>query len=397
MNSAKLIILAAACITGVGAILGYAWSRGRQAVPHAPRVTQSSQQNPATVVTPLQPQRQPQTAATHVNALRNTVRLAEANMNVGRMARPETTAAEHARLEAETLEQKLVDSMARLTEQLSKDPGSVKDAIALLEAESDPALMTLLAQAIGQAADAMGDKFPYDSLLKMALNDPSQDKRRAALTALGYMSKIPTELQQQVAEISRNAPSNELRIAAVECLGAWMSKNPALKQTISETLLATRVANEDAAVRGIAIQTIGNQDTPLSRKVFEAMADAVVHEVAPHNRSLAALALGGGVGPENREAILSTLEAAYLGEANLDTQRHLITQIAKAARYDAEDYLGRLPTPHPLLAQDIKDYVEILASADRKDWGAIWDQKSNRDHERGTYPGSHGGHDTDDH
>ena len=122
------------------------------------------------------------------------------------------------------------------------------------------------------------------------------------------------------------------------------------------------------------------------------MTEAVLSEREASNRSLAAVALGSGSSPDNRNAVLSALETAYLQEPELDTQRHIITQITKAAGTEAELYLGRLPTPHPLLAQDVQDYVAILASVDRTNWGSIWERKSDLDEKRGTYPVGSGGH-----
>lgn len=396
MALSKVGIVAVSVLVVAGGLLVFKAGLGERKRGDTSVDTGASGKEPTGAVTALQPEVARKRSVTELEDLRKTVMLAEAHMKVSRTADPETSAAEQARLQVEQTEKELVASMERLTAQVSSDPASVAEAVALLEAENDPALMMMLAQAIGAAADALGDKFPHEALLKMALNDPSLERRRAAITALGYMSKVPPELRDQIAEISRSGPDEQIRLAAIEAMGSWMNKNPQLIQTISEQLLLTREANSDPAIRGVVIQTIGNMDAPLSRKVFEAMAEAVVHEAIPHNRSLAALALGSGVGPESREPILATLESAYHVESNLDTQRHIITQITKAARYDAEDYLSRLPTPHPLLEQDVKDYIEILASVDRKDWGAIWNQKSERDHARGTYPGSHGGHGADD-
>ena len=195
-----------------------------------------------------------------------------------------------------------------------------------------------------------------------------------------------------MAELARSGETADLRVAAISCLGSWMNHDRGLTQEISETLLSARAESDDPIVRSLVIQSIGNMDTPLSPKVFDAMADAVITERDSNNRSLAAVALGSGTSPENRNAVLTALEKAYLSESELNTQRHIITQIAKAGGEQAEAWLQRLPTSDPRLEQDVKDYMEILASVDRSNWGAVWEAKSNRDDQRGTYPGGSGGH-----
>lgn len=301
-------------------------------------------------------------------------------------------AAEEAEVNAMAMELELQDSMSSLTQQIISDPEFAKTAIAMLQAETDPEMMMMMAKAIGDAAPALKDKFPYRDLLDIALKDASTHRRKAALYAMSQMRDIPDDLKDGIAELSRTAQDTELRVSAVHTMGGWMSNDRTLTHEISETLLLTRDASTDPHVRGIVIQTIGNMDTPLSPKVFDAMAQAVMGEEVAHNRSLAALALGSGTGQENRAAVLDTLQKAYLSEPELETQRHLITQITKAGQAEAELWLAKLPTPDPMLAQDVNDYLEILASVDRKDWNSVWSAKSQRDHERGTYPSASGGH-----
>jgi len=298
--------------------------------------------------------------------------------------------------EQAAIDKGIVDSISSLTQQIINDPSFASHAIAMMAAEDDPEVLAMLAQAIGQAAAELGDKFPADLMLKMAQTDNNLIRREAALRVLGYLKKVSPEIEQGVVDLAQNAPTPELRTIAINAMGAWVSANREMATRVTDQLLAARNATDDSMVRGMVLQTIGNLEVPLSPKAVEAMGDAIKNESEPLNRSLAAVALGSGTNSANREQVISTLEQAYAGEQNLDTQRHILTQIVKASRWDAETYLERIPKPHPLLQQDVEDYLSILAQVDRNDWDAIWSKKSDLDHQRNTYPASHGGHGTDD-
>ncbi len=352
-------------------------------------------ENPETLTKISQLNVSPGTAAAgRVNALRKSHLVVEENLSATLML-SESEAAEFAevnnRRTAEA-EKNLIDSLTSLTQHLVNEQGSTTSVIDLLREEQDPQLMILIAQSLGEAAAAIGEDFPYESLADIIFNDSNFDRRQAAMLALGYMRKVPDALRLQMTEFAQSAPSPELRGAAVDLMGQWMNHSPELAETITEALLGAREATDHPFVRGVVIQTIGNSNAPLTPRVFEAMTDALQGETVAGNRSLAAVALGSGATPENHDAVITALEAGYQVETNLDTRRHIITQIAKAARGDAASYLQRLPTPDPLLAQDVSDYMEIMAATDPTDWGAIWEQKSDRDSMRNTYPVSDGGH-----
>lgn len=406
MKTRDVALVAGICVALVGGVLvfrgagdsGAERDRARAAVSAAvtegPRITVLEGDAP----TPSSAPSPEAVADVHSREFREKARLAEARRRAARKAIEEadTTAALAAEQELLALETSLQDSLASLTQQLISHPELTTNVVALLREETDPMNMLLIAQALGEAAAVLGDQFPYDLLLDMAHGDGNFSRREAALVALGYVSHIPPDLEQKVLEISRTAPTVALQTAAIHSIGSWMSRNPNMADRLSESLLETRTASDETLVRATVIQTIGNMDRPLTPKVLQAMSEAVVEEPDPWSRSLAAVALGSGTSPQNRDAVLAALEHAYLNETKLDTKRHIITQITKASRYDAENYLLRLPTPHPLLEQDVKDYIEILNSMDRNNWGAIWDRKSERDTERGTYPSGHGGHDVDE-
>jgi hypothetical protein len=399
MKTRAVVSASLAALTGTVILLSYALSGDRMpSGQDGSRVASAKKQGPAeTSIKRPEAELQEREAATaaHIQYLKEQVDLRDAKTKAAIAAAkyaPETADTTGADAEAAALEKHLLDSLSSLTQQLIMDPSLTTSVIVLLSKETDPETMMMIAQALGEAAATMGDKFPYDLLLSMAENDADFKRRFAALTALGYMSNPSADLKQRMSELATGGSTADLRAMAVSTMGSWMGRNRELTQQISDELLAARDASDDPTVRGMVIQSIGNMDSPLTPRGLAAMTDAVLSEREATNRSLAAVALGSGSSPDNRAAVLAALESAYLAEPELDTQRHILTQITKAAGSEAELYLQRLPTPHPLLAQDVQDYVGILASVDRTNWSLIWDKKSDLDDKRGTYPLGSGGH-----
>lgn len=353
---------------------------------------------PSTRIEKLDDAGRQKAAEASVSALRKSHKTMEKSLDTT-LNLSESEAAEMgdiASLQSAAAEKALLESLTSLTQQLIAEPGMTTSVIALLRDEQDPHLMGLIAQALGEAAQVLGKDFPHEMLIDMAMNDDNHARREAALIALSYMSEVPDTLRQQMIEIAQGGPNPQVRSMAIECLGQWMNRTPEMGTVVTAGLLAARDATNDPMVRGMVIQTIGNSNQPLTDTTLAAMGDALQHESMAGNRSLAAVALGSGATPENRPQVIAQLESAYQNEASLDTRRHIITQIVKAARADAATYLQRLDTPHALLQQDVADYMDIMAGSNPSDWGAIWEQKSHRDSVRGTYPSSHGGHGHDE-
>lgn len=333
-------------------------------------------------------------AKAHVQAVRARSRAATANLNVA-LSHGSSAAKTAAEARAAELERNLVDSMSSLTQSLIDNPELIPNTIALLESEENPETMMLIAQSLAEAASRLGDQFPYKDLLRMAMKEGDPKRREAAMLVLGYVTPVTQELQQQIAEISRTAALPEVRMAAITTMGSWMTRNRTLAPAITDSLLATRTASSDPSVRGYAIQTIANMDMPLTPKAMEAMKDALQFESEPNNRSLAALAIGSSARGANQQEAIQTLQTAFQNETDRTARRHLITQIAKASRWNPDGTIGSMTSEDPLIMQDIEDFRRILANSDPNDWGAIWNQKSELDHTRGTVPGGHGGHGAD--
>lgn len=285
-------------------------------------------------------------------------------------------------------QQQWVSQMREVARGFSVDSTSLAEAVARLKTESDPEQMALLAQAIAESAATANSRLPVADLLQMAAGDEPASRREAALHILSRLTYVTPETMAIVANITTSDPAPEMRIAGINTMGGWMAQNRALTETVSIQLSRAITAEPSEQVRSFAIQAIANQDAALSGEVFQTLVTTMRNEPAPSNRALAALALGGGETADTRPLILQELKAAYLKEADLDTQRNILTQIARAGKSDAVPLLQQLPAPHPYLAQDANDYMELLQTVDTWDFDRIWDTKSRRDLQRGSILGA---------
>lgn len=284
--------------------------------------------------------------------------------------------------EMRQLEMELQEAMTSLSLQLVGDEKATSEVLEMMRNQDDPDILMMLARALGESAAFLGDRFPVDELLSMAESDESTVRRQAALAALGYSVNVSDETRQRIAKIAESAASPEERTAAISALGSIAYRNEQLADQVREDLLPVLKAADHPMLRGLAIQTIGNMDRPLSEPVLNAMADAVRNETVAGNRSLAALALGGGTSRENQQQVLDVLTNAFNAEANVETQRHILTQLVKVTRDPA--FLNTIASSDGLVIQDIADYREILATVDRDNWSAIWEAKNRLNEERGT-------------
>ena len=67
----------------------------------------------------------------------------------------------------------------------------------------------------------------------------------------------------------------------------------------------------------------------------------------------------------------------------MDTRRVILMQLVRAGQDEAPAILRSLPSDHPLIQNDIKDYLDFLSQGLR-DSDEIWTRKSLRDADRGT-------------
>lgn len=269
---------------------------------------------------------------------------------------------------------------------LEEDPRNVRQALAAFEAESNPAILTALAQLLAPHVSQENNSELFDTALTLIKQSESPETRAAGLLMFSAMTDPPPNLVDSVLRLSRDDESIRVRLKAIYILGRWAASNPQKWQQLSSELVRTIDASEDELVRGHAIQLIALHTGVHEPEILGAIDEYMRFDPTTQNRGIAALALGGVTG-ELREPAIALLEEAFGGEPDLDTQRNILTQIARVGGQDAIFVLARLPNAHPVLDQDIRDYLEILQSSDL-DFDEIYSLKFALDAERGTVVGA---------
>lgn len=165
-------------------------------------------------------------------------------------------------------------------------------------------------------------------------------------------------LVAETGAIAREHASLEVRLEAIYKLSHW-ANDPDLWEAIAGELIETIDTLDDPAVRGHAIQTLALRGDAATDSVTAALIEYLEFDPSPKNRAIAALGLGSA--PDDlRPVALHHLERAFETETDLEVRRNILTHLARAGGPDAMPVLLRLRAEHPLLQQDILDFVEIL-------------------------------------
>ena len=275
-------------------------------------------------------------------------------------------------------------ALQALAQLLQNDPG-VHEVWASFAAESDPDMLAQLARLLTPRVAANAELFK--KVVALAQRGDLAEKRSAALSMLSSISDPRPELLDLVFRLSREDGAKDVRLSAIQLIENWASHSQNWDD-LSRELVKTINASNESEVRRYAIQVIALHPKATAPEVLGAMAGYLKKDPSAHNRAIAALGLGNVRG-ELRHTALDHLEQAFAGEENVNTRRNIITQIARAGQQDAIAILNRLPVHQDtLLAQDVRDYVEILQAGGTAP-DNIYFAKFARDTERGTIVGSY--------
>lgn len=271
--------------------------------------------------------------------------------------------------------------LSKMGDDLRHHPRDLAQLMEQLKKETDPEKIKLLAQLIAQNAEAAGYELPIKDLIEMAASeDPT--KRLAAVMLLGSSTQVTPEMIQTISGLARGDATDDVRLLAINAMGRWMDRNSNLSEQLSMEIIGARDASTDAGVRGYAIQTVGLQKNGLPASLVAPVSESLRIEAVAENRSIAALALSHSE-PAAQPQALQNLQSAYHAETDLDAKRHLVTMMVRSSGDKAADILKNLQASEPLVQQDIKDYMEIIASGET-DVNRIYELKNQRDGDRGT-------------
>ncbi len=276
-----------------------------------------------------------------------------------------------------------------LQQQAVDQPGAFSELLAFFQSETDSDLLLRLARILGPRLETSDEKVKQE-VLGMASKDPLPARRAAALALVASLKSLPPDAIETVAELSRADESDDVRLNAVYTLGHWADL-PDHWDAVSRALVQTIDANDAPHIRGNAIQTIALRGDRISDDVLAAMTDFLENDPTPKNRAIAALAFGDV--PESLQPIaLKHLQQAFNRETDLSVRRNMMTQIARTGD-DAIPFLLELKTDHPLLRQDVLDYIRLIESGEVNS-DNIYEHKFALDAERDTIVGAAGHSDT---
>jgi hypothetical protein len=272
-----------------------------------------------------------------------------------------------------------VDPLQQMSLEVRNNPRDIGLLIEELKKTTDPAQVAVLAELIARNADV--DELPVKELFELARSENTA-QRYAAMQILGKSERVSSEMLGMAEQMAKTDPNLAVRERCVTTMGEWMEKHGELSGKLCSTLIGVRDASEDAELRRYAIQTIKDSPAGVPAALVDALDASLRTETLAHNRSMAALALAY-VEPSAAGVAVQKLQSAYMQEPNLDVKRHIITMIMRAGNVDAVNVLNKLPTPDPQLAQDVRDYAEIVQSGEQ-DIVKIIGLKLDRDLNRGT-------------
>lgn len=208
---------------------------------------------------------------------------------------------------------------------------------------------------------------------------------RQSVQALAALDDVSASDVRLVGQVARTGGAESGRVAAVVVLQQWLQR-PDVQTDATHELIGIAKASGEVLVRGMAIQAVALQNPVPSNEMVSALSQFVVGDGAAANRALAALALGHVKGPLAGNALYALVNA-YGRESDLATKRSILLEVVRVSGERAPTVLAGLPaTSEPLIAQDIRDYVEIIASG-VKNADDIYDVKQLRDVERNTVIG----------
>jgi hypothetical protein len=263
--------------------------------------------------------------------------------------------------------------------ELKEHPEKLAEVLASLKSESDPKVLTCLAQII-EGGEALGNKLLADTALALAQSDSLAARRHTALSLLGKLPQVSPELSQSVARLSQEGSDNEIRNSAIATMANWISTHPDLSPGLNQELLQTINSSDNVEVRGTALQTLAIHLGELPENFTTAITGYLTSDPSPLNRAMVARALGEA-NEQMKDFVLPQLEKAYQTETDLETKRAILNALVRVGRVESAQILQRLPTT-PQLTRDIHDYLTLFENGvtDRNELlrqKALLDEKAN--------------------
>jgi len=266
----------------------------------------------------------------------------------------------------------LKEARNRLSAYLAEDPeGRVQELIGIFREESDADILKVLSGAILRNQVVGSDPGVLKSFLEIAQGDADEFRRSEALHFLTGADGFVNEF----ARIAGADASPEVRAYAVEALNRYVETRTGDPAAAAAALVGIAGSDADPVVREEALKRITARD--LSESDRDRLAAILQNDASLDIRRRAARALGDPL-PKDSKWAMDRLEQAYAGESELKVRRTILDGLVNAGRENALAALQRVAAVEPKLADDVRDYQEILATG-AIDWSRIKEMKKERE------------------
>jgi hypothetical protein len=270
-------------------------------------------------------------------------------------------------------EAEMPDALKRVTDYLETHPEAISEALALLKSETDDGKISLLIPVLAECQNVEGHKLIKEAALEL-MEDALSSRRQMGLSLLAKTTPIESQLVQRILAVAQQDADNQIRIAAIDLLGLWLTQNPGQQDELGATLLQSLGTSNDEAVSGRVLQILAQQNVEPSEAILKVAAQ-FLNAASADNRIAAVMMLGQATG-EMKNFAVEHLENAYGQEANVEVQKNILTQMVRIGSEEAPEILQRLSqNENSPLTADIEDYLQIIAEGKTASADEIYAQK----------------------
>lgn len=256
------------------------------------------------------------------------------------------------------------DAMASAREHISdyigSDPQRAMEVLGWFRGETDPGALNMLMASISANPDAASDPEILAAFLEVARGDMLSSRRLAAITFLGQGASQPPEVDRDLVELVHVDVDPQIRSAAIAALRQRVELDPKAAQRLNPELIETAGVQSDPAFRQQALQAVR------VRELSEDQITGMLGFLQDENLAVRITAAEqlGDARPQHRSAALQALSETVRFDVRSEVRRACLLSMVKVGRKESLTTLRQLRDVDSELAQEIDDYIGILANGD---------------------------------
>lgn len=266
-----------------------------------------------------------------------------------------------------------------LVDYINAHPERVDDYVAFLRSERDEHVLRAFAIALGETeVGLLANDQIVGAAIELAKDSSFEQRQHIMLNLMGKVPEMRDDIYQAIHELSRNDPNSQVKTSAVVVFADWMDRLPDQKEMLLGQLAEIFKTAQDEDVRGFTYQVLALHRDNLSPEMQLAISEQFKTEADPFNANLLAAALSAAP-DEIRQPALSHAQSAFATETDMEKRRNFLLQIVCLAKAESVPLLQKNSIGDSFLAQDARDYLNLLASNTAVNPDAILELKAIRD------------------